>query len=79
MKEYVQTSARGWKVGVISQIAKPHGACRKCGGAIWFGTVTFKGQEPKWIAYSHAGHGGDGLAVMRKHDCNNPCHVQDRP
>lgn len=79
MRENVTTSARGWKAGVIGQTVPPHAQCRRCGGNIWFGQVTFKGKAPSWIAYSHAGHGGGGLAAVVRHDCSNPAHVADRP
>lgn len=73
--EYVNTSARAWKSGIIRQGAKPHAACRNCGGDIWFGQVQFKGKsKPSWIAYSEAGHGGGGEMVMVKHECTNPAH-----
>lgn len=75
MKTLVETSARGWKTGTISQTAKSHGNCRNCGGAIWWGTVQFKGKDkPAWIAYSEAGHGGAGAMVMEKHDCSKASH-----
>jgi hypothetical protein len=75
-QELVQTSPRGWKVGVISQGEPAHGNCKKCGGKIWWGTIQFKGQpKPSWIAYSEAGHGGDQSMVMEKHDCTKPLHA----
>jgi hypothetical protein len=50
-------------------------ACRKCGGAIWWGSVQFAGKpKPSWIAYSEAGHGGGGDMVMEKHDCTKSMH-----
>ena len=74
-RELVVANPRTWKSGAISMGAEPHGKCRNCGGAIWWGQIRFKSQpKPSWIAYSEAGHGGGGCMVMEKHDCNNPLH-----
>jgi hypothetical protein len=75
MRQLVETTARGWRTGLVSQNEPAHDKCRKCGGAIWWGSVQFKGQaKPSWIAYSEAGHGGGGAMVMEKHDCSKLSH-----
>jgi hypothetical protein len=70
-----ETTARGWHTGVIPQdaIEQPHTHCKTCGDAIWFGKAITRSRA-FWVAYSEAGHGGGGFAVMEKHDCSKPGH-----